>query len=208
MAATLTVWPETVGTAYALSWGLYPTKPYQNTYTIPVGENLTSYLDFSNTYVIVQSTSDDNLVTINDPQFVGVEVSVTLDEGESTELYHIYSGTVVTATYPVQTLYIAGRYHGAGDYALELRGYTGIPTSMWNNEYFNPVSGRTGGNGTDLYIYNPGGAQTVTWQDLSGSGSFSIGAGCHHGLFGCEVQPTIRSRLTVGFDWLPPATLM
>ena len=48
---------------------------------------------------------------------------------------------------------------------------------MWNNEYFNPVSGRTGGNGTDLYIYNPGGAQTVTWQDLSGSGSFSIGAG-------------------------------
>jgi uncharacterized repeat protein (TIGR01451 family) len=176
VAATLTVWPESVGTAYSLSWGLYPTKPYQTTYTIPVGENLTGYLDFSNTYVIVQSTTEGNLVTIDDPKTPGLEVSETLGEGEVTELYHIDSGTLVSAAKPVQTLYIAGRYHGTGDYSLELRGFTSIPTNMWGNEYFNPVSGRTGGNGTDLYIYNPGSAQTITWQDLSGSGSFTIGA--------------------------------
>jgi uncharacterized repeat protein (TIGR01451 family) len=175
VAASLTVWTETVGTAYALSWALYPTKPFETSYTIPVGENLTGYLDFSNTYVIVQSTADNNLVTIDDPQYPGIEVSTTLNTGDVTQLYHIYSGTQVSATYPVQTLYIAGQYHT--DNARELRGYTAVPTVLWNNEYFSPVSGRTGGNGTDLYIYNPGSSQTLTWQDLSGSGSFTIGAG-------------------------------
>lgn len=179
VAATLTVWPESIGTAYAISWGLYPTKPYQTSYTIPVGENLADnspyYLDFSNTYVVVQSTTDDNTVSIDDPETPGVEVSVVLNKGEVTQLHNIWSGTTVTATYPVQTLYIAGETRT--DNGRELRGYTSIPTSMWNNEYYDPVSGRTGGNGTDLYIYNPGGSQTINWQDSSGIGSFTIGAG-------------------------------
>jgi uncharacterized repeat protein (TIGR01451 family) len=179
VAATLTVWPESIGTAYALSWGLYPTKPYQTSYTISVGENLADnapyYTDFSNTYVIVQSTADDNTVTIDDPETAGVEVTITLNKGEVTQLHNIWSGTVVSADYPVQTLYIAGETRS--DNGRELRGYTSIPTSMWSNEYFDPVSGRTGGNGTDLYIFNPDGAQTINWQDSSGSGSFTIGAG-------------------------------
>jgi uncharacterized repeat protein (TIGR01451 family) len=176
VAASLTIWPESKGTINALSWALYPTKPFQTSYTIPVGRNLTSYTDFSNTYVIVQSTTDGNLVTINDPQYAGVEVSVTLNKGDVTQLYNIWSGTMVSATYPVQTLYVAGQTL-AGTGCCELRGFTAIPTSIWTNEYFNPVSGRTGGNGTELYIYNPGSAQTVNYQDLSGSGSFTIGAG-------------------------------
>jgi uncharacterized repeat protein (TIGR01451 family) len=180
-AATLTVWPESVGTAYALSWALYPTKPFETNHTIPVGKNLAGspsyYLDFTKTYVIVQSTEDGNLVTIDDPETGGVEVSVVLNKGEVTQLYSIWSGTTVTATYPVQTLYLAGEYHGTNDGALELRGYTSIPTNLWTNEYFNPVNGRTGGNRTDLYIFNPGSAQTVNWQDSTGSGSFSVSAG-------------------------------
>ena len=179
VAATLTVWPESIGTANALSWGLFPTKPYQTSYIISVGENLADnapyYTDFSNTYVIVQSTADDNTVTIDDPETAGVEVTVDLNKGEVTQLHNIWSGTEVSADYPVQTLYIAGETRS--DNGRELRGYTSIPTSMWSNEYFNPVSGRTGGNGTDLYIYNPDGAQTIDWQDSSGSGSFTIGAG-------------------------------
>jgi uncharacterized repeat protein (TIGR01451 family) len=178
-AATLTIWTETIGTAYAISWALFPTKPFQTEYTIPVGENLAGnpsyYLDFSNTYVIVQSTSDGNRVEIDDPETTGTEVSVILNEGEVTQLYGIWSGTTVSATYPVQTLYLAGETRT--DSGRELRGFASIPTNLWNNEYFNPVSGLTGGNGTELYIYNPGSAQAVTWQDSSGSGSFTIDAG-------------------------------
>ena len=180
VAASLTIWPEFTGTIYALSWGLYPTKPYQTYYRISVGQNLaaapTYYLDFSNTYVIVQSTVDNNLVTIDDPETPGVEVSVTLNKGEVTQLHNIWSGTQVSATYPVQAQYIAGQTL-AGNSCCELRGFTATPTSLWTNEYFDPVSGRTGGNGTDLYIYNPDGAQTINWQDSSGSGSFAIAAG-------------------------------
>ena len=164
MAASLTIWPEVIGTVYALSWALYPTKPFQTSYTIPVGRNLTGYNDFSNTYVIVQSTADGTQVTINDPQYSGVEVSVTLNKGEVTQLHNIWSGTVVSANHPVQTQYIAGETLASGS-CCELRGFTAIPTSLWSNEYFDPVSGRTGGNGTELYIYNPGSAQTVNWQD-------------------------------------------
>jgi uncharacterized repeat protein (TIGR01451 family) len=175
-AATLTIWPESKGTVYALSWALYPTKPFQTGYTIPVGENLTSYLDFSNTYVIVQSTVDGNDVTIDDADPSGTDISITLNKGEVTQLHHIWSGTTVTADYPVQTLFIAGETITGGS-CCEIRGFTAIPDSLWTNEYFNPVSGRTGGNGTELYIYNPGSAQMVTWQDSTGSGSFAIDAG-------------------------------
>jgi hypothetical protein len=178
--ASLTIWPEFTGTIYALSWGLYPTKPYQKSYTISVGQNLaaapTSYLDFSNTYVIVQSTADSNDVTIDNANPSGSDISVRLNKGEVTQLYNIWSGTTVSATFPVQTLYIAGQTL-SGNSCCELRGFTSIPTSMWSNEYYNPVSGRTGGYGTDLYIYNPDSAQTINWQDSSGSGSFTIEAG-------------------------------
>lgn len=178
-AVTLSLWPESIQTVYALSWGLFPTKPYQTTYTIPVGENLAGYDDFANTYVIAQSTQDGNTVTINDPSTAGVDVNVVLNKGQVTQLYSIDSGTTVTGTYPVQVQFIAGE-GPLGGQASEFRGWTMVPTTLWDDEYYSPVSSGTVASATEteLYIYNPpGAAMTVTWEDGTGTGTFNLPAG-------------------------------
>lgn len=170
-------WLEGTGTVLALAWELYPVKPLLTHYTIPAGENLAdppfNYADFDQVYLIVQSTADNNNVQIDDPQTPGVEVNVTLQRGQVTELRHINAGTRVSADEPVQVQFIVGRR--AARY--EIRGYSAVPDSLWDTEYYNPV-GSFSENITELYLYNPNSsAISIGYQDLDGSGSFSIPAG-------------------------------
>lgn len=181
-ASTVTqaAWPESIGTVFALAWEVFPTKPYLTSYIIPVGENLAGspylYDDFASTYVIVQSTEDGNLVEIDDPSTAGVDVSVTLNRGEVTQLWHIDTGTTVTAAAPVQTQFIVGQAHGGT--ASESRGFTLVPQSLWDSAYYAPVGGFGGAGNTDIYLYNPNAADiTVTSQDSLGTASFTVPAG-------------------------------
>ena len=74
---TLAVWPQSIGTVYAFSFELYPTKPYQTSYIIPVGEDMApSYDDFDNVYVTVQATEDGTTLQIDDPGTGGIEIDI------------------------------------------------------------------------------------------------------------------------------------
>jgi hypothetical protein len=174
-------WPQTSNTNFANAWEIYPIKPYQTMYTIPVGENLygapTNYLDFLNAYVLVQATSDSTTVTIDDPGTVtSPDVNVVLNRGETTQLHHIDAGTTVTGSNPVQVQFIIGNdtiISGQND----SRSYTAVPSGLWSTEYYAPVPGNTGGWDTDLFIYNPtGSALTINYEDRLGSGSFTVAA--------------------------------
>ena len=185
VSVTRASWPESIGTVFALAWEVYPVKALTSVYTIPVGQDLfsppASYADFERVYVIVQSISDGNSVQIDDPLVAGVEVSVTLDQGEVTELYSINTGTIVSATAPVQVQFVVGRQSLASTRS-EVRGYSAVPDDLWNTEYYNPVGGfAPGSNGgdpygrTDLYLYNPHAtAITIYYEDSTGSGTFVI----------------------------------
>lgn len=178
VSVTRASWPESIGTVFSLAWEIYPTKPFLTNYTIPVGEDLdagSGYNDFANVYVIVQSTTDGNNVQIDDPGSPGVEVNVTLNRGEVTELYHIDAETTVVANDPVQVQFMVGDF-ASGD-ASEIRGYSAVPDSLWDNEYYSSVPSAASGN-TDLYFYNPNASTiSIDFEDLSGSGSFTIPAG-------------------------------
>jgi LPXTG-site transpeptidase (sortase) family protein len=178
-------WPTAVGTVYANAWEVYPIKPYQTNYVIPVGEDLhaapRNYDDFYHVYVIVQATQDDTNVQIDTPSAAGIEVNVTLNRGQVTQLMpagavRVYSGTTVTATKPVQVQFIVGDSN-AGE-SSESRSYTAVPSTLWDTTYYSPVpSYTTTGADTDLYIYNPTGSTlTINYQDSSGSGSFNLPA--------------------------------
>ena len=181
VSVTRASWPESTGTVFSLAWEIYPVKPFLTNYTIPVGEDLSSapksYDDFAAVYVIAQSMTDSNLVEIDDPNTVGVDVSVTLNEGEVTELYHIDAGTTVVGTSPVQVQFMVG--DAASGTASEIRGYSAVPDSLWDNEYYNPVPSAPSSQGdTDLYLYNPNASTiTIDFEDQAGSGSFTIAAG-------------------------------
>jgi hypothetical protein len=69
-----TFWPEALGTVYANAWEIYPVKPEQTSYIIPVGEDLNTglgYTDFTNVYVLVEATADSTSIQIDDPIIAG-----------------------------------------------------------------------------------------------------------------------------------------
>jgi len=176
-----TSWPEDSGPNLAISWELFPIKPFLTDYTIPVGEDLAlpangNYDDFERTYVLVQSVSDNNVVQIDDPLTGAVDVVTTLNKGDTTELFNINAGTQIKGQQPVQVHFIVGRV-GGGFNAYEARGFNAMPDSMWDNEYLSSVSSQGSGSDVDLYLYNPHTAQIIVeWADTGGSGSFTIPA--------------------------------
>ena len=176
VTVTRASWAESIGTVYALAWEIYPTEPFLTDYTIPVGQDLagspTLYDDFDRVYVIAQATTNGTSVDIDDPSTPGVDVSATLNEGEITQLYSIDAGTTVSATEPVQVQFIVGQF-AAGE-ASEARGYSAVPDSLWDTEYYSPVGGFSAGN-TDLFLYNPNSYTiSINYEDSAGTGSFTI----------------------------------
>jgi uncharacterized repeat protein (TIGR01451 family) len=191
VAVSRSCWPSqgNVAATLALSWEVYPIKPFLTDYTIPVGEDLADpdpdmfplddasyYNDFHQTYLLVMSTEDNNQVQIDDPETAGVEVAQTLAQGETVTLHRIWAGTHITATKPVQVQFVVASERSS----FEMRGYVAVPDNLWDNEYFSPVDGDGDGDGTgfdtDLYVYNPN--QTVIvvqWEDLDSGGTRRTG---------------------------------
>ena len=180
-------WPQSVGTRYADACEVYPIKVFKNEWTMPIGENLAeapaSYDDFTQTYVMVQSTMNGNKVEINDPWTAGTEVSVTLDKGRVTQLLNANAGTFVAASAPVQVQMMVGD-NWAPNQAWESRWYTAVPDSLWDKEYYCPVGasnkvdsygGTTYYPHAEVFLHNfYDFSISVSFQDQSGTGSFTI----------------------------------
>ncbi len=178
VAVAQAFWPEVTATVYANAWEVYPVKPYQLSYTIPVGEDLFAnlgYNDFRNVYVIVMAAVDGTTVQIDDPGTAGVEVNINLTRGAVAELFGINSGTTVTATNPVQVQFIVGQFNTG--IASDSRSFTAVPDGLWHSVYYSPVPGGAVSN-TDLYIYNPtASVLNINYEDGLGAGTFSVPAG-------------------------------
>ncbi len=170
-------WPQSAGTVYANAWEIYPVKPEETTYTIPMGIDMAGISNsFSHAYVLVEATNPSTTnVKIDDPKVgsVGsIEVNANLTQGGVTQLYNIHSGTTVTADHPVQVQFLVG--NDVSHY--DSRSYTAVPTAMWGHEYYNPVPSTVNSN-TNLFIYNPNSAAiTINYQDGLGTGSFTVPA--------------------------------
>ncbi len=127
-----------------------------------------------------------NTVEIDDPTTgPSPDVSVVLDEGEVTQLPHINAGTTISSTHPVQVQFIVGKPWAGG--ASEARGFSALPSPLWDNEYYNPVpgfgntnsndGGDSDGQNTDIFIFNANStAITINYEDKTWSGSFTVPA--------------------------------
>ena len=170
-------WPTSSGPVYANAWEIYPVKPYETHYTIPVGENLyhygnnaTNYPDFQNAYVLVEATADNTTVTIINPG--GSSQTTILSRGAVIQMYGINSGTTVDANNPVQVQFIVGRQNANFD----SRSHTAVPSDLWDTKYYSPVPSY-GTTNVNLYIYNPtAAALSVIYQDSSVTDTISVPA--------------------------------
>jgi LPXTG-site transpeptidase (sortase) family protein len=199
-------WPTTLNTNYANAWEVYPIKPYQTDYTIPVGENLclggnntttpayigspncgggaaSPYADFDNVYVLAQATYDGvTNITITSPAGGNLALKTAtsaLNRGEVTQLWHVNNGTTVHGDHPLQVQFIIGEDQVASA-QNNSRSYTAVPSSLWSTQYYSPVPSFTQAGytpDTDIYIYNPSAsALTINYVDTTGSGTFSVAA--------------------------------
>jgi LPXTG-site transpeptidase (sortase) family protein len=170
-------WPAVTQTVFANAWEIYPVSALANNYTIPVGENLavapTNYLDFDQTFVLVQAVQDNTHVQINNPAIIGMEVDTTLNRGEIAQLFHIDEDTTVTSNLPVYAQLITGRFHST--LSSESRSHSVVPRNLWKSSFYSPVPGFSGGYDTDIFIFNPNGADlTINYEDQVGTGSFVV----------------------------------
>jgi len=180
-------WPEDPGTVMALAFEILPIQALSNAFEMPVGSDLYQndrsepFADFERVVLMVQSTRDNNAVTIYGPDNA-VIYSGTLNKGQSavdTDLRNVRKGTRVTATWPVQIQFLTAlEVTGTSS---QINGFTGLPTALWGRRYAVPVTSfpprsSTPASRTDLYLYNPNSQPiTVTYRD-STTGSFTIAA--------------------------------
>lgn len=178
----VSTWTEQVQTVFTDAWEVYPVQAWQNSYVIPVGDNLADaprdYNDFTFVYALVMSGSDFNVITVTDRNGVAVPgLGTTLNRGQ-TDIFQVTGdeGYTVTGTGPIQMQLMTGT-----SASWEMRGYTLTPRQYWGNAYFTPVSSGTYSTSnhrySELYLYNPNGnAISVTLEDASSTSTYSIPA--------------------------------
>lgn len=178
----VSTWTETEKTVFADAWEVYPVQAWQNSYVIPVGDNLADaprdYNDFTFVYALAMSGSDSNVIAVTDRNGVAVPgLGTTLSRGQ-TYIFQVTGdeGYTVTGTGLIQVQLMTGT---SADW--EMRGYTVTPRQYWGDAYFTPVSSGTYSTSnhrySELYLYNPNGnAINVTLEDASGTSTYSIPA--------------------------------
>jgi uncharacterized repeat protein (TIGR01451 family) len=152
------IWPDTPGPYLAGSWELYPIQAWQDSYVVPVGEDLTfagSPAPFEYTFLFIQAMEDNTQVEVTDPT-TGVPIVLTLDQGENAYLPNINAGTTVGATSSIQ----AGLITSVNE-VYDSRYYTLTPEEFLCSEYYLSVpsmqfpAAEFGGRDVDTaaYIY-------------------------------------------------------
>jgi len=145
-------WPTSEGTVFANAWELYPVKPWETTYRIPVGEDLyannaAEYADFDCVYVIVTAWQDATTVNFDNTRTTAPgagtcgagwwqDGTVVLNKGQTYFRGGVYSGSSITANNPTEVQMIVGRE----DSGYDSRSHTLVPTGEWDNNYFSPVT--------------------------------------------------------------------
>ena len=179
-------WPSALGTVYANAWEIYPTKPYQTDYTIPVGLDLyynQGDIGFYHVYALIQATQDGTILNVDNknpsPSRAQANdiVNLAMSKGQVTQVWDVYSGTTVSANHPVQVQFIIGEDLVTPSQS-DSRSYTAVPSALWESAYYSPVPSFDNAGvspaqpdvRTDLYIYNPTASPlTINWQFNSAS---------------------------------------
>lgn len=169
----VSTWPESPGTVFTDAWEVYPVQAWENQYIVPVGESITGDNgDFDKVWIEVMSGSDGNSITVTDG---ATSMTVTRNKGATYTEEISSTKATISSTAPVQVHVMTGAPNS--ELSSEMRGFTATPQAYWSNNYYAPVPSWTGGENSNLWLYNPNSYQiTINWEERFASGSFTIDA--------------------------------
>jgi uncharacterized repeat protein (TIGR01451 family) len=180
VAVTRTGWAEGPDTLLAGSVEVLDTSKWGTEYRVPVGVNVSSPDDaqkFEYTGLFIMAGEQGATISVDrnaDGDFAdaGDLLNVSLVEGQSQLVDgNVNVGAKVVSDKPVQVVMLTGDI--ASNY--ESRDSSLLPTSLWTNSYYAPVS-TANGDATQVWLYNPGSsAITVNYEWRVGSGAKTTG---------------------------------
>ena len=171
VAVSRTGWASGSDTLLAGSVEVFDTSNWGTDYRVPVGVDIPDATDaqmFEYTGLVIQAGEGGATIQVDADANGVFDPAVSLNEGES----HFVNGGVevgarVISDNPVQVDVLTGDIGST----YESRDSSLLPTNLWSNSYYEPVS-TTGTAGTTVWLYNPTGANLVvqyTTRDGGGS---------------------------------------
>jgi uncharacterized repeat protein (TIGR01451 family) len=187
VAVTRTGWAEGPDTLLAGSVEVLDTSKWGTEYRVPVGVDVSGGASkFQYTGLFIMAGEQGATISVDrnaDGDFtdVGVDLlNVSLTEGQSQLVDgSVNVGARVVSDKPVQVVMLTGDIESN----YESRDSSLLPTSLWTNSYYTPVStlldppGTITTSGTQVWLYNPGAsAITVNYEWRVGSGAIATGS--------------------------------
>jgi uncharacterized repeat protein (TIGR01451 family) len=188
VAVTRTGWAEGPDTLLAGSVEVLATSKWGTEYRVPVGANVPDGSDaqkFEYTGLFIMAGEQGATISVDrnaDGDFTdaGDLLNVSLTEGQSRLVDgSVNVGAKVVSDKPVQVVMLTGDIESN----YESRDSSLLPTSLWTNSYYTPVStlldppGTITTSGTQVWLYNPGAsAITVNYEWRVGSGAIATGS--------------------------------
>lgn len=173
---TRAAWGDT-GTVNAGAAEVWPIADWGTSYVLPIGENTPSDdADFEVANVSILASEDGTAVDIDHDGDGTVDVSVTLNQGETYYLdsttLAVNQGGTITASARVQVDMLTGDASSS----YEGRWYAILPQSSWDSCYYGPTNSQPrAGGGTALvrvFLFNPG-PGTIDVDTTDGNGATS-----------------------------------
>jgi uncharacterized repeat protein (TIGR01451 family) len=154
LVVTRSGWAVPQGTVLAGAAEVFDTRKWGTSYQVPVGINSPAAVAgtmFTYTALSIMAKDDDTVVQVDTNADGTVDLTQTLDQGESILVANISQGATVTSSSAVQVDLMTGQVGSS----VAARWFSLIPKADWSDSYYSPV--RTTTNGTNsVILYNPG----------------------------------------------------
>ena len=163
-------WSTTPGTVLAGAVSVVDAASAGTEYVMPIGQNVTTNTLFEYTSVDIMATANNTTVSIDKDGNGTVDVTVTLQEGQTYMVNGgVYAGAKITSDKNITVNAIAGDVGSAYDN----RWFSITPYKQWSNSYYAPVATTLSSDPSYVFLYNPtGSAIKIYYDNATSTGNF------------------------------------
>ena len=165
-------WGIVPGTVLTSASPAYDTTRWGTEFELPIGTNVNAAVqNFSYSAVYIMASQNGTVVQVDRNADGVIEQTNTLNMGDNLVVTNIVSGTMISATKPVQVHELTGRIGSA----YQSRTFAIRPKSQWDTSYHATVGTTLASEVHNVFVFNPYHTNmTVLYQTATGSGSFQV----------------------------------